>query len=175
LRYNLRDLRIFPIVVLALFLLLIVINLRTRNRLSGAPLTRGAGKAPSALRFDEFSPAIFDLQDGKAVSDSVFLITSNEKSEEVMARVRYRTRKDEDQLLIFSWYLGDTLKERDSVWAQAADTACRSVISIPRSDAGHWSVDIALKDNILLSTLCFELVVQNSAQHFRSLKGAGAI
>jgi hypothetical protein len=174
LRYNLRDLRIFPIVILLLFFLLIVINLRSRNRLLSNPsLLRESGRTPSAIKFDEFSPRVIDMQDGRLMSDSLFQLTSNEKSEEVMARVKYRTRKDEDELLIFSWYLDDSIKKRDSVWAQASDTLCKAVILIPRSEAGHWSVDISLKDNILLSTLCFELLVQNTAQHFRSLKKPG--
>ena len=171
-RYRLREVRIFPIAVLLLFILLMALNLRSKSRpLSDLSLLRQPGRTPASLKFDEFSPAVYDVREGRAVTDSFFELTSNEKSEEVMCRVKYRTRRDEDQVLIFSWYLGNALKRRDTLWAASSDTLCKSIISIPRNEAGQWSVDISLKENILLSTLCFELTVKSAPRHFRSLKG----
>jgi hypothetical protein len=173
LQYKLRDIRLFPFFILSLFFILVFINLRSKSHsLDRLPLLGRTSPGPASAYFLDFSPAIYGMRGTVPDTGAVrlFEITANEKEETVACRLNYRLKKESELRLIFSWYRGNTAVRQDSQWISAADTVCNSVLSIPRSETGHWSVDIALKENILLKTLSFEVSTRSEPQRFRSLK-----
>ena len=172
-RYKLRDIRIFPFAILLLFFLLVFFNIRAKSRIHSPLSPAGSGaQNPGLDRFDEFTPSLFNYGGGAADDNpsARFEITSNEKNEDIQCRVRFRMKKEEDLLLLFSWYRENTLMRQDSLWASGQDTACATHYAVPRNETGNWSVDIALRDNRLLKTLSFTVENRINPRRYRSLK-----
>ncbi len=173
-RYKLRDLRIFPFVMIVLFFLMVLLNLRSKSRSHLAPAVIGAGaQNPSQAMFNEFE-AIMLKAGSKNTEDTMgvsqFEIKTNEKWEEIQCRLKYRMKKEGDLFFIFSWFHENTLMKHDTIWYSASENTAMSRYMVERKETGHWSVDIGLKDNILLKTLCFEVSAGKEPAHFRSLK-----
>ncbi|MFH0922182.1 MAG: hypothetical protein V1913_17700 [Fibrobacterota bacterium] len=167
---KLRNLRLFPFLLLICLLLLFAFDVKERRasgNLPGAgtsapPLPAAESAVPGPVLL-EFSAATLDAsQPGWPAADR-FGLSPDKREQRVACRVRYRLRENVHTRFLFAWYNENTLFQAETLAPPVTEGTLSSVIAIPRGGAGHWSVDLSLDDETLLRTLDFDTRAHGSA------------
>jgi hypothetical protein len=171
----LKRLRVLPLVLLLLLVILFIVNLYSKRRAFSEYLSPSGGPDTLAQLFDAFSVFTCEAFPGDSLGApcSRFSIEPNERGQRLACAVRCRLARPGPVRLRCTWFRGDGAVTVDRLVLSDRDSLRAIFRTVDRSQAGLWSVDLALEDGKPIRTLVFNVVLVKHPLPYKSLMKEG--
>lgn len=171
-KYKLRNIRLFPLLLLFLLIVLFLMNFLGRRTGFELPVAPEKSQPPAMLRFFSSFAAYLCTGSGEGAalsSQTRFELPPNRREQIVHCCVQYEMKGKAPKSITCAWYRENELQFSEDIYLGQPEDTVTSTLAISRYRTGTWSIDISTGDGVLLSTLVFNMALKAHHGHFRSL------
>jgi hypothetical protein len=171
-KYNFRNIRIFPLLLLFLLVMLFLMNIVGRRTGFELPVVPERSRPPAMLRFFTSFAAYLCTRNSEGESEpskARFELPPNRREQIVHCCVQYEMKDKTPQSITCAWYRENKLQFSEDIYLSGPRDTVTSTLAISRYKTGTWSIDISTGDGVLLSTLVFNMALKAHQGRFRSL------